>query len=70
MIKNFENKYGKPNKTILVVGDYDKCEIVLKGRYINFININLWAVTIISLTIKQPQLLELLIFLIVELKVW
>jgi hypothetical protein len=22
MIKNFENKYGKPNKTILVVGDY------------------------------------------------
>ena len=22
MIKNFENKYGKPNKTILAVDDY------------------------------------------------
>ena len=24
MIKNFENKYGKVNKTILVIGNYDK----------------------------------------------
>ena len=32
MIKNFENKYGKPNKTILVVGDYDKSNNNMKGK--------------------------------------
>jgi hypothetical protein len=32
MIKNFENKYGKPNKTILVVGDYDKGDNNMKGK--------------------------------------
>ena len=32
MIKNFENKYGKPNKTILVVGDYDKDDNNMKGK--------------------------------------
>ncbi len=32
MIKNFVNKYGKPNKTILVVGDYDKGDNNMKGN--------------------------------------
>ena len=32
MIKNFENKYGKPNKTILVVGDYDKGDNNMKRK--------------------------------------
>jgi hypothetical protein len=32
MIKNFEKKYGKPNKTILVVGDYDKGDHNMKGK--------------------------------------
>lgn len=32
MIKNFENKYDKPNKTILVVGDYDKGDNNMKGK--------------------------------------
>jgi hypothetical protein len=32
MIKNFESKYGKPNKTILVVGDYDNCDNNMKGK--------------------------------------
>ena len=31
-IKNFKNKYGKPNKTILVVGDYDKCDNNMKAK--------------------------------------
>ena len=32
MIKNFENKYGKANKTILVIGDYDKGDNNMKGK--------------------------------------
>ena len=32
MIKNFENKYGNPNKTIMVVGDYDKGDNNMKGK--------------------------------------
>ena len=31
MIKNFEKKYGKPDKTIFVMGDYDKGEN-MKGK--------------------------------------
>ena len=36
MIKNFENKYGKPNKTILVVGDYDKFDNNMKKKFEGF----------------------------------
>jgi hypothetical protein len=32
MIKNFASKYGNPNKTILVLGDYDKCDNNMKGK--------------------------------------
>jgi hypothetical protein len=32
MIKNFEKKYGKPNKTIFVIGDYDKSDSNMKGK--------------------------------------
>jgi hypothetical protein len=32
MIKNFENKYGKPSKTILVIGDWDKGDYNMKGK--------------------------------------
>jgi hypothetical protein len=32
MITNFENKYSKPNKTILVVGDYNKGDNNIKGK--------------------------------------
>jgi len=31
MIKNFENKFGKPDKTIFVMGDYDKGSYNMKG---------------------------------------
>lgn len=32
MVRNFEGKYGKPDTTILVMGDYDKGNHNLKGR--------------------------------------
>ena len=32
MIKNFQNKYGKPDKTIFVIGDYDKGDYNMKGK--------------------------------------
>ncbi len=32
MVKNFSNKYGKPDKTIFVMGDYDKCSYHMKGK--------------------------------------
>ena len=32
MIKNFENKYGKHDETILVVGDYDKGDNNMNGK--------------------------------------
>ena len=31
MVKNFSNKYGKPDKTIFVMGDYDKGDYHMKG---------------------------------------
>jgi hypothetical protein len=32
MVKNFSNKYGKPDKTIFVMGDYDKGDYHMKGK--------------------------------------
>ena len=32
MIKNFKNKYGKSNKIIFVVGDYDKSDNNMKRK--------------------------------------
>jgi len=32
MVKNFQNKYGNPNKTIFVMGDYDKGDYHMKGK--------------------------------------
>ena len=32
MVKNFSNKYGKPDKTIFVMGDYDKGDFHMKGK--------------------------------------
>ena len=32
MVKNFSNKYGKPGKTIFVMGDYDKDDYHMKGK--------------------------------------
>jgi hypothetical protein len=31
MIKNFENKYGKPEECIIVLGDYDN-KIYINGK--------------------------------------
>ena len=31
MIKNFQNKYGKPEETVFVMGDYDKGDYNMKG---------------------------------------
>ena len=32
MINNFQNKYGKPEETIFVMGDYDKGDYHMKGK--------------------------------------
>jgi hypothetical protein len=32
MIKNFEKKYGKPNETVFVMGDFDKSDNHMKGK--------------------------------------
>lgn len=32
MIKNFQNKYGTPEKTIFIMGDYDKGNTHMKGK--------------------------------------
>jgi len=32
MIKNFSNKYGKPDKTLFVIGDYDKGDYSMRGK--------------------------------------
>jgi len=32
MVKNFSNKYGKPDKTIFIMGDYDKGDYHMKGK--------------------------------------
>lgn len=32
MVKNFQTKYGKPNETIFVMGDYDKGDYHMKGK--------------------------------------
>jgi hypothetical protein len=32
MIQNFQNKYGKPEETIFVMGDYDKGDYNMKGK--------------------------------------
>ena len=32
MVKNFSNKYGNPDKTIFVMGDYDKGDYHMKGK--------------------------------------
>jgi hypothetical protein len=32
MIQNFKNKYGKPEETIFVMGDYDKGDYHMKGK--------------------------------------
>ena len=32
MIQNFQNKYGKPEETIFVMGDYDKGDYHMKGK--------------------------------------
>ena len=32
MVKNFSNKFGKPDKTIFVMGDYDKGDYHMKGK--------------------------------------
>ena len=32
MVKNFENKFGTPDKTIYVLGDYDKGDYNMKGK--------------------------------------
>ena len=32
MIKNFENKFGKPNKCTVILGDYDKEDGHMKGK--------------------------------------
>jgi len=32
MVKNFQNKYGNPDKTIFVMGDYDKGDYHMKGK--------------------------------------
>ena len=32
MINNFQNKYGKPEETIFVIGDYDKGNYHMKGK--------------------------------------
>ena len=32
MVNNFSNKYGKPDKTIFVMGDYDKGDYHMKGK--------------------------------------
>jgi hypothetical protein len=32
MVKNFQNKYGKPDETIFVMGDYDKGDYNMKGK--------------------------------------
>jgi hypothetical protein len=32
MISNFQNKYGKPEETIFIMGDYDKCDYNMKGK--------------------------------------
>ena len=37
MIKNFDNKYGKPNKTILIIGDYDKGNNNMKGKNLPYV---------------------------------
>lgn len=31
MVKNFSNKFGKPENTIFVIGDYDKGDYHMKG---------------------------------------
>lgn len=32
MISNFQNKYGSPEETIFVMGDYDKGDYNIKGK--------------------------------------
>jgi len=32
LIKNFEKKFGKPENTIYVMGDYDKGSYHMKGK--------------------------------------
>ena len=32
MIKNFSNKFGKPEDCIVILGDYDKGEHNIKGK--------------------------------------
>jgi hypothetical protein len=32
MVKNFSNKYGKPDKSIFVMGNYDKGDYHMKGK--------------------------------------
>jgi ribosomal protein L13 len=32
MIQNFQNKYGKPEETIFIIGDYDKGDYNMKRK--------------------------------------
>ena len=32
MVKNFQKKYGKPEETVFVMGDYDKGDYHMKGK--------------------------------------
>ena len=32
MVKNFKNKYGEPNETVIMYGDYDGKDNIIKGK--------------------------------------